>query len=231
MPRRKAYKKRYKKKYKKKYKQSSMGLVNSLGMAKYSPMARTLKGTLKYQDRFRLSGGAAGVPRLLIYSANGLYDPQTAVGGHQPRGFDQIMAMYDHFCVIAASCEVTFHNTDTTQAQICAISILADAGIASKTNDYMEDTITNYNVVGRTDAGDATKTIKVNVTPSKFLGVSKPLSEADLHGSVSANPVEQVYFHIWCAALDETVIPSPMQITIQLCYTVIFTEPKNPTVS
>ena len=34
--------------------------------------------------------------------ANGMFDPQTAVGGHQPRGFDEFMEAYDMFTVMGS---------------------------------------------------------------------------------------------------------------------------------
>ena len=45
------------------------------------------------------------------FSANGLYDPNLAVGGHQPMGFDEQMAIYDHYCVLGA--KITVNNITT----------------------------------------------------------------------------------------------------------------------
>jgi len=40
------------------------------------------------------------------FRANDLYDPDYAVGGHQPYGFDQVMAQYYHFTVLKSKCDL-----------------------------------------------------------------------------------------------------------------------------
>ena len=48
------------------------------------------------------------------FLANGLYDPDTTVGGHQPRGFDEFMAAYTTFTVQGskASCSFMYEGYD-----------------------------------------------------------------------------------------------------------------------
>jgi hypothetical protein len=42
------------------------------------------------------------------YRANGLFDPSIALGGHQPRGFDEFMAICSTFTVVGSTCSVNF---------------------------------------------------------------------------------------------------------------------------
>jgi len=48
----------------------------------------------------------AATIRTIEFRANGMYDPDVRVGGHQPYGFDQIMLGYGKFTVVKASMTV-----------------------------------------------------------------------------------------------------------------------------
>jgi hypothetical protein len=109
----------------KKYKASvPRTLGNNTNLYKYkavmTPLPSTQKVMLKYSDF--LSFTPNGAPTNYIYSCNNLYDPNVTGVGHQPRGFDQLMALYDHFVVISAVAEVTFYN-GTALPMVCGLMI------------------------------------------------------------------------------------------------------------
>jgi len=56
----------------------------------------------------------------LVWSMNGLFDPEIPIGGHQPMGFDQAMAFYDHYTVVRSSVTVTFNSSDSDNVIIAA---------------------------------------------------------------------------------------------------------------
>lgn len=43
-----------------------------------------------------------------LYRGNGLYDPEVAVGGHQPRMFDQMCLFYQSYLVLGSKISITF---------------------------------------------------------------------------------------------------------------------------
>jgi len=47
------------------------------------------------------------------FSANGLYDVDISGTGHQPLGFDQLMAMYNRYTVIVSDITCKFNSDDT----------------------------------------------------------------------------------------------------------------------
>jgi len=59
------------------------------------------------------------------WRANGIFDPQVSLGGHQPLGFDQLMAIYDHWVVKSSRIKVTFtyrdEVDDTSHPILCGI--------------------------------------------------------------------------------------------------------------
>ncbi|HIA02129.1 MAG TPA: hypothetical protein EYN66_09490, partial [Myxococcales bacterium] len=42
------------------------------------------------------------------FRANGMFDPQVPLGGHQPRGFDEFMDAYDMFTVLGSKISVSW---------------------------------------------------------------------------------------------------------------------------
>ena len=58
------------------------------------------------------------------FSLNGLYDPDIAVGGHQPLLFDQLMAIYDRYQV--AEARVTFTSQEPFFAPTTSSGVASD---------------------------------------------------------------------------------------------------------
>lgn len=192
------------------------------------PLTRTLKAQFRYQQSFNLDA-AVITPGTYVFRANGMYDPDASFGGHQPRGFDQLIGvLYDHYVVIGVVATVYFHNTDTTQGQMVGIAVRDTATAVTTINDYLESGNMKYAVCSDSSAGQSTRRVSYKLNPNKFLGRSKPLSDPQLKGSNSADPVEGVYFHVFAGAVDQGVNPGPVQCTIMLTYTAVCIEPKQP---
>lgn len=197
-------------------------------MVNRSPVARKMITKIRYAEQFDLNPTAA-TAIAAIYSANGCYDPRIATGGHQPRGFDQLMALYDHYVVLGSKIQVHFDNTGNAGA--------AQVGIALKDNSTGDTDIENYmengNLVQKYagPAGAPQTTLSMGCNPNKFLGRSKPLADSQLKGSTSSNPTEQAYYHVFAADTDGLTNLAAIHCTVTIDYIVALIEPKQPTKS
>ena len=79
---------------------------------------------------------------MLNVKANDLYAPSTGTGAHQPMGFDQIMALYERFCVVGSKISVAF-QTNQSQTAIVGIALRN-----STTSESVQD-----NTAGQTNEG------------------------------------------------------------------------------
>lgn len=161
-----------------------------------------------------------------IYAANGLYDPNISGVGHQPRGFDQFMLMYDHYVVIASHITCRFTSDDANiPAMECAL-LLRDniTGLTSKV-DYNESPRIRRKVLTNR-SNQVVITSKCN--PNKFLGRSKPLADPELKGNAGANPVELATWFILVAPATTTSTPTTITVDVNLVYTAVFIEPRQP---
>lgn len=193
-----------------------------------SPVPTKFATKVIYASQFQLDAGVAGVPGVYVFSANGLFDPDITGVGHQPRGFDQIMALYDHYVVIAVKVKFEMAPASSTASNVarCGITLKDSSTVFTNANNYME---AGYTIWSLASVGGTSEGVKFEkaYNPNKFLGRSKPLADAELKGSASANPTEQAFLHLWTAPV-QSLDAGPFDCQVHLEYSVVFIEPKIP---
>lgn len=158
-----------------------------------------------------------------LFSANGLYDPNVTGGGKQPRGFDQLMALYDHYIVDEACLELWVTNPNSAA---CMVNIAIKDGTDTVTRKgVMEETVTTHKLIGGT-TGNPTGYTKISVKPYQYLGLK--MGEAELKGSNAANPSDQVIFSVSAMPVDSSIDAAALSFVAKLTYKARFIEPKRP---
>jgi hypothetical protein len=186
------------------------------------------KSTFIYHEEFTINPSAGGVPAVYIFSVNGLYDPNISGVGHQPRGFDQLMVLYDHYVVIGAKITVNFASTDSAgDSNMCGVTVRDNASTLTTPNDIMEQRYISYGALGGETNGPPIS-VSFACNPNHFLGRSKPLSDPELKGSSSANPTEQCFFHVFGYPVESGRDSSGIQCQARIEYEAILIEPKMP---
>lgn len=215
------YKKNYKKPYKKRYNRNRRNYKLSI---KKSPMPTKFTTKLKYSDTFSLTATTtAGTATAYIYSGNGLYDPDiTSVLNHQPRGFDELMAIYNNYRVLG--CKITLRGCwlDPNVGVVFGAAVFNDSSIKSLLTDYLERSYSVKRICGTND-GSSVITMNYKFCPHKFLG--QKYDEDTLSGTASANPSDQAYIHVFLASVKGSA-GSEMAGSIEIEYLTQFHEPK-----
>lgn len=191
------------------------------------PLGRTRKVEFVYGDSVILNAGS-GTGIQYLFSCNSCYDPDRTGTGTQPRGFDELMALFDHGTVISARLDAGIYNTNAG-AQLFSIGV-RDTVVTTPTFKEMleQPQIVWTHVPGTEGGGCANLTMTVN--PNKFLGRSKPLSEDSLRFSASSNPSEECFFVLSTGDISGGD-PGAVYVNVRIVYTCILTEPKHPTAS
>lgn len=215
------YKRRYKRqrKYGRRYRRRNNRYTVSV--SRRSPIARQLYTKVRYVEQIQLDP-SAGLMAQNAFSANGLYDPNITGTGHQPLGFDQLMALYDHYEVISSKCTVTFSPTTLTGQSIVGGITLDDSGTMSPAS--AEAAQEQAESAWRTITPQQTAVVKRAVNISKFLG--KPRGTDGLIGSVAGNPGEDLNYVVWVASPNSNDNPGIANATVMIEYWVKFSEPK-----
>jgi len=195
------------------------------------PVSKMQYGQLYYEP-YKGMTYVAGSYATRLFSANGAYDPDISGTGHQPMGFDQMMAVYEQFVVLRSHIKISFISaSDATRVAVYLTpDTTAQTPITLMENGLLKSEI----VCGTTDSGThRMKTIELTCDIPKYFGKTKDdiIADPQMYGTIAANPGEQVYFAI--AAWDPFSSSSEGIIAydVTLSYDVYYWEPKKLTPS
>lgn len=205
----------------------------SLNIIRNPPLTKRSK-TVKqiYVDFLPLqqTPAAIGTVNSFSFTMNGPYKPDPIVTprSHQPMGFDEQMAIYEHFTVTRSKITVNFTLAIPTAAVALAQPYVAVGLFLSPDGVNIPNYTTlmeNGQVVMKTlNAQQPKATCKLAVDVSKYFN-RKILNENDFRGTVTANPAEQVYVNIFQTNLQDNSQPNiSWEVTIE--YTISYSEPK-----
>lgn len=183
---------------------------------------KTLTRKLRYATQIAITGGALGAATNVFFRANGCFDPEVAVGGHQPMGFDQYMAMYDHFKVKSSKINVTAVGGDTNAVDSVILSINLDDDATANVvmASMIEQGLTSWAVI----ASGTNKPTTVSKTFNSADFFSSKKYSAELVGNDAADPVEEALFNVSVAALNSGDTPDATRVLVVIDYIVEFSE-------
>lgn len=187
--------------------------------ANNAPFERIRMARLRYYEEVTInptSGTVAAVP----YGANCMWDVLLSTGGHQPMGFDQLMALYDHYEVYGARITVRFiPNGDQ---YYCGVYLDDDTSAPGGITQIMEQRGTKMGVLTVTSSRPTIVT--KNYSQIKTYG--KPARGSDnQRGTAAANPTEQTVFQVWMAGVGGAD-PAACTVLVEIEYFAKFSELK-----
>lgn len=191
-----------------------------------TPLPTKLKCSMVYATNVSINIPAIGAAANHVFSANGLFDPDITGVGHQPRGFDQLMTMYDHYVVIGSKITVFVQPVGTSVSTVWGIVLKDDSTTTNNADNLLEEAFVSYKMA----APGSEPVALVQQFNNNFLGYSKPLGVTELEGIATSNPTEQAYYHVFGyspSATDEASVA----VQVRIEYQVMLIEPNQPTIS
>lgn len=173
---------------------------------------------------------APGTMASLAYRANGCFDPEYSVGGHQPNGFDQWSAFYNHYVVVGSKIKVTMALTGTTAAGgmlLGGVFLSDDTTHSTSVTSLMEQS--QYRGRKGYYSVNASKPVTVSkgFSAKKFFNVTNITDNwTRLGAQITADPTEQAYFIVFSGNPNSLLDPPELSILVEIEYIVIFSEPK-----
>lgn len=157
---------------------------------------------------------AANATNYRQFSTNGIFDPNSSVGGHQPMYFDQMMALYRHYQVDRSSCRVTFVGESLTQSTVVGAYIEDDntltpgaAGTMAEQPGAKWTTLSPY---------QDKASISMNWDRQKAYG---PFT-INQQGDATGNPVDSSFYTFFASSTATWNV----NIIVQIVYDVTFSE-------
>lgn len=185
----------------------------------------TIRRKLLYSTSVTINP-AAGVVGYHSFAANGLYDPDLTGVGHQPRGFDQYMALYNHYKVHAS--KIIVQNATISTAGVVLLCQSSDgAAAAGSVSEWIEKSQTSWKTAISTGPGVAL----VNNDFQLKRDLAPQVAEADIKGDASNNPAELWYYHVAVGPDDEASDVTNQYVRVVIEFDVEFFGPLVPAAS
>lgn len=168
------------------------------------------------------------------YSLNGLYDPDITGGGHQPLGFDQMMALYNKYCVLGAKISIRMRAGSTANTYpmnlIGEKSLLSSLQYSSGSQPLEKPTCKL--ITQNTSASNVynpEKNMKFWFSAKKQFRAKnrRDLTSVDhYNGDSSSNPDQQVFFYLTYQAQNLQQTTATLYIDVVLEYIAAFHDRK-----
>lgn len=183
--------------------------------------------TLRYSEQFSINPGTAGAPGYYSFRSNSCFDTNLTGTGHQPRGYDQLAALYQYCSVRECQVELFFITSDGAPV---IVSISADANPDTFTNapnqlKMMESRTAVFGQCGGISGGKTPGKLTMRIKPWQLAGTT--LKETDYKHGVSTNPVISQFLNIRACPHDVSDV-GPVNCQIRLTFQVVFSEPQAP---
>jgi len=184
------------------------------------------------------------------YRANDLYDPVYAIGGQQPRGFDQFMSVYETFTVTGAKISVnlmyqgydgpstisgfglgkkTETDDDIVPAQmpvICGVQKSTEDLVAALPALQCEKDRTRWTIMTPQEGG---KILSSKLKTSDFFGKAALVGSAGYTGDKASSPDQELFFHVWVGSGNSQYaaagVTCYVEAIVTIEYDAVFTEP------
>lgn len=191
-----------------------------------APLPSRLTSHMKYYDNVQIAA-VTGTNGTYVFNAAGLFDPDVTGTGHQPRGFDQLMPLYENYTVVGAKITAKFMNSSAVN-QTVGIATLQSTVTAPGLTKYMEGRwVTSRNIAPIASMSQTTLTATYS---PKMIGYDAPLEVDNLKGTIATNPNEGTFFHLFNNDIDEN-LSGNVSVAVTIEYSVVFTDPVTPTES
>lgn len=214
----------------------------------YTSVPRPIKGTgilpvkqsacLRYSGSTTLTGTNAGVA--ITLRANSCNDPEYVLGGGQPRGYDELTALYGKYVVRKATLKVMFFNGNNVSANLNTVQVpfirvdeaphqTGDEVSFKGIKEYPYSVCPNTLLSTSSDGKEASASLTSYVDIGRFKGVKDILDADDLSAGSSSNPSSVLYFNIGvCNPFGTSTEATSCKIAYELVQDVVFLEPKQP---
>lgn len=212
---------------------------------------QSLKTTVRYVTRREYNLTSSSALQVTL-RANDLYDPEVSLGGHQPRGFDELMKVYGKFTVIMSKVNAQFMyegylgptNTGSAGNLIQTLSMNSSSpvdtpalppiacgihkGVETLSTGTPEEQMEKDRTVWSfMTPNSGPVLLSATASQKEFFGKEAIVGSEGYSGTASASPANALYFEVWAARVDNNFhaghVRIPVYCTIE--YDVVFTDP------
>lgn len=186
------------------------------------PVPSKMRSVLRYSEQVNIAIPSAASTSY-TYAANSLFDPNVTGAGHQPAGFDQLMLLYNRFCVEKSIITVSFSQESNSNFN-ALVGVTTSSDIISTTDfrRYTENPFCSYDMI---KAPQSIVTVKQVFNGLDFFNKGYQ-ADTDKQGTDSANPAELIFFNLFGQPANPGNTAGSTQLQVQIEYHALFSDPK-----
>jgi hypothetical protein len=151
-----------------------------------------LRAVLRYTDSYTHTH-TSGAVQTWLFRGNSVFDPDYTYGGHQPVGFDEYAAFYQHYIVRRSRIVVYASSLTASVPQICIVRPVTEIVAATGYKEQVEATMSSYKVVPTTSI--PIQTVENEASTAKLFEAQLS-SDQDFGALVSADPAKVWFWQI-----------------------------------
>lgn len=137
-----------------------------------------------------------GVVNTHRFTLSGLFDPNLTGSGHQPTNFDQLMLMFERYCVYEVDYKIIYRANagSSNSGQICGVMVTDQSAVPLDVETYIENGMSQWSVVDQVLGASNTRTFTGKVDLAKCHGISRDqlLGDDIYKGTANVNPAEVI---------------------------------------
>jgi len=188
------------------------------------------KVTMTHKYKCTLSANANGTFQRYDFRANGMFDPEVAVGGHQPMYFDQMTALYDQYTVIGSRIKITITRTPSGNNGVDPIYFVLfnndDTSVAGTSVIDVAESNSGRIKIAAPDAGyHPTSLVLTSKYSAKKTYGNAQLNNTNIQGTATSDPPEQTYYTL-CYQTGAGAAVCAWQALVEIDYIAVWTEVK-----
>lgn len=150
-----------------------------------------------------LDPGVGGTTGVRVFDLNSLFDPDVTGVGHQPAGFDQMMAVYEEYLVYGVRYKCSFYGTDASNEYLGGVTITDQVTTVADPRVYIENGMTQWAIVCNKGTGSGERIAQFSgyIDLAKVHGESfqNYLDSPSYKAAATASPLDRAFMHCWVA--------------------------------
>jgi len=189
---------------------------------------RKIRQTVVYSEVFPVTLNAvANLTTWTTWRVNALFDPRFAIGGGQPMGFDQLMAIYMKYTVVGA--KVTFAVTGgTNHFNNGWMGINIRDPVSSAVTTTADSITSQYSKSAPWGLHHGTSIVTLNFDGPKYFNATDIVSDDTLAGTSVQDPIRVALADCWVGCDQAPVTPNNIvNVMVKIEYDAFFYEPRN----
>lgn len=176
-----------------------------------------------YSEKFNLGGALLGAANVYQFRLNSIFDPNFTGGGHQPTGHDQYSVIYEEYCVTDVRYKVSFVNSSTGVAGLCAIQTSDNFTTFTDITTLIEQGQCEWKQLGVLNGSNSIVSFNGQIDLSKVMGESrsKYADGSNYNATFGNSPSDIAYLNVYLSEASTgtaptTIIQIEMEMTVLL---------------